>query len=231
MTYFLPFLAVLLGFAVVSLFKLSFQWYIKLLLSFSGAFLLALTVFVLIPEVYHHEEHTHNFKHIGLFIIIGVLLQIVLEFFSHGAEHGHSQHTVAHQHTVFPLSLFISLSIHSILEGFPLSHAHNQNLVYGIFMHKLPVAIVLTTFFINSGVGKWKTAFFLLFFALMTPLGTFLSANVPQLGAYHTELSGVVIGIFLHISTVILFENAEGHRFNLLKFLTVCIGFAVGYLS
>ena len=198
MTYFLPFLAVLLGFAVVSLFKLSSQWYIKLLLSFSGAFLLALTVFVLIPEVYHHEEHTHNFKHIGLFIIIGVLLQIVLEFFSHGAEHGHSQHTVAHQHTAFPLSLFISLSIHSILEGFPL---------------------------------KWKTAFFLLFFALMTPLGTFLSANVPQLGAYHTELSGVVIGIFLHISTVILFENAEGHRFNLLKFLTVCIGFAVGYLS
>ena len=217
MTYVLPFLAVLLGFAVVSLFKLSSQWYIKLLLSFSGAFLLALTVFVLIPEVYHHEEHTHNFKHIGLFIIIGVLLQIVLEFFSHGAEHGHSQHTVAHQHTVFPLSLFISLSIHSILEGFPLSHAHNQNLVYGIFM--------------NSGVGKWKTAFFLLFFALMTPLGTFLSANVPQLGAYHTELSGVVIGIFLHISTVILFENAEGHRFNLLKFLTVFIGFAVGYLS
>ena len=212
MTYFLPFLAVLLGFAVVSLFKLSSQWYIKLLLSFSGAFLLALTVFVLITEVYHHEEHTHNFKHIGLFIIIGVLLQIVLEFFSHGAEHGHSQHTVAHQHTAFPLSLFISLSIHSILEGFPLSHAHNHNLV-------------------NSGVGKWKTTFFLLFFALMTPLGTFLSANVPQLGAYHTELSGIVIGIFLHISTVILFENAEGHRFNLLKFLTVCIGFAVGYLS
>ena len=55
MTYFLPFLAVLLGFAVVSLFKLSSQWYIKLLLSFSGAFLLALTVFVLIPRLIHHH--------------------------------------------------------------------------------------------------------------------------------------------------------------------------------
>ena len=70
-----------------------------------------------------------------------------------------------------------------------------------------------------------------LFFSLMTPLGTYLSANVPQLIAYHTELSAIVIGIFLHISTVILFENAEGHRFNLLKFLSVCVGFAVAYFT
>ena len=230
MNYLLPFLAVVLGYSFVTLFKPAQQQYTKLLLSFSGAYLLALTVFVLIPEVYHsHDEHTHGFKYIGLFVIVGVLLQIVLEFFSHGAEHGHTQHP--HQHSAFPLSLFISLSIHSILEGFPLSHGHNHDLVYGIFVHKLPVAIVLTTFFVNSGVNKWKTALFLLFFALMTPLGTFLSDTVPSLINYHTELSAIVIGIFLHISTVILFENSEGHRFNLLKFLSVCVGFAVAYLT
>jgi zinc/iron permease len=230
MNYLLPFLAVVLGYSFVTFFKPAQQQYTKLLLSFSGAYLLALTVFVLIPEVYHsHDEHTHGFKYIGLFVIVGVLLQIVLEFFSHGAEHGHTQHP--HQHSAFPLSLFISLSIHSILEGFPLSHEHNHDLVYGIFVHKLPVAIVLTTFFVNSGVNKWKTALFLLFFALMTPLGTFLSDTVPSLINYHTELSAIVIGIFLHISTVILFENSEGHRFNLLKFLSVCVGFAVAYLT
>ena len=183
--------------------------------------------------MYHtHEGEGHDFKYIGLFVILGVLLQIVLEFFSHGAEHGHAQHILHTQHTTaFPLSLFVSLSIHSILEGFPLSHGHNHDLVYGIFVHKLPVAIVLTTFFINSGVNKWKTALFLLFFALMTPLGTFLSSTVPSLINYHTELSAIVIGIFLHISTVILFENSEGHRFNLLKFLSVCVGFAVAYFT
>ena len=185
---------------------------------------------MLIPEVYHQHDHSLDFKYIGLFVIVGVLLQIVLEFFSHGAEHGHPGHLHT-AHTAFPLSLFISLSIHSILEGFPLSHGHNHDLVYGIFVHKLPVAIVLTTFFINSGINKWKTALFLLFFSLMTPFGTYLSANVPQLIAYHTELSAIVIGIFLHISTVILFENAEGHRFNLLKFLSVCVGFAVAYFT
>jgi len=232
MNYLLPFLAVVLGYSFVTFFKPAQQQYTKLLLSFSGAYLLALTVFVLIPEVYHsHDEHTHGFKYIGLFVIVGVLLQIVLEFFSHGAEHGHTQHPHPHQHSAFPLSLFISLSIHSILEGFPLSHEHNHDLVYGIFVHKLPVAIVLTTFFVNSGVNKWKTALFLLFFALMTPLGTFLSNTVPSLISYHTELSAIVIGIFLHISTVILFENSEGHRFNLLKFLSVCVGFAVAYLT
>lgn len=231
MNYLLPFLAVVLGYSFVTFFKPAQQQYTKLLLSFSGAYLLALTVFVLIPEVYHSHDEQHNFKYIGLFVIVGVLLQIVLEFFSHGAEHGHTQHRHPHQHSAFPLSLFISLSIHSILEGFPLSYGHNHDLVYGIFVHKLPVAIVLTTFFVNSGVNKWKTALFLLFFALMTPLGTFLSNTVPSLISYHTELSAIVIGIFLHISTVILFENSEGHRFNLLKFLSVCVGFAVAYLT
>ena len=163
MNYFLPFLAVVLGWSVVTFLKPASQRYTKLLLSFSGAYLLALTVFVLIPEVYHQHDHPLDFKYIGLFVIVGVLLQIVLEFFSHGAEHGHPGHLHT-AHTAFPLSLFISLSIHSILEGFPLSHGHNHDLVYGIFVHKLPVAIVLTTFFVNSGINKWKTALFLLFF-------------------------------------------------------------------
>ena len=81
MNYILPFLAVVLGYLYVSYIKPSQQQYTKLLLSFSGAYLLALTVFVLIPEVYHtHEGEGHNFKYIGLFVILGVLLQIVLEF-------------------------------------------------------------------------------------------------------------------------------------------------------
>ena len=238
MNYLLPFLAVVLGYGIVILFQPERQRYIKLLLSFSGAYLLALTVFVLLPEVYHtHNEALgrgvgdgHDTHYIGLFVIAGVLLQIVLEFFSHGAEHGHPDNE-AHPTAAFPFALFVSLSIHSLLEGFPLSHSHNDGLVYGIFMHKLPVAIVLTTFFVHAGVSRWKTALFLLLFALMTPLGTYLSSTVPSLLHYHTELSAVVIGIFLHISAVILFENAEGHRFNLLKFISILAGFALAYLT
>lgn len=231
MNYFLPFLAVVLGFSIVAFFKADNQKFTKLLLAFSGAFLLALTIFVLIPEVYHHHDdgHHHDLKRVGIFVVFGILLQIILEFFSHGAEHGHT-----HSHaksTTFPLLLFISLSIHSILEGFPLSHGHNHSLVYGIFVHKLPISIVLTTFFINSGVSKLKTGLFILLFSLMTPFGTFLSEYVPSLAHYHVELSALVIGIFLHISTVILFESSENHKFNLYKFGSILLGFVIAYFT
>jgi len=50
---------------------------IKLLLSFSGAYLFAITILHLIPEVY--EAHDHS---IGLFVLGGFLFQIILEQFS-----------------------------------------------------------------------------------------------------------------------------------------------------
>ena len=91
--YLLPFLSIIIGTCIVLWLKPNNKNRIKLLLAFSGAFLLGMTVFTLIPEVYHgilEGEHSHeDIKNIGLWIIIGILLQIVLEFFSHGAEHGH----------------------------------------------------------------------------------------------------------------------------------------------
>jgi hypothetical protein len=39
----------------------------------------------------------------------------------------------------------------------------------------------------------------------------------------------VVIGIFLHVSTSILFETEENHRYNLQKFVTVCFGILVAF--
>ena len=38
---------------------------------------------------------------------------------------------------------------------------------------------------------------------------------------------GVVIGIFLHISTTILFESSADHRFNLRKMIAVLLGVAI----
>lgn len=228
MNYLLPFLAVVLGYSFVTFFKPAQQQYTKLLLSFSGAYLLALTVFVLIPEVYHSHDGQHNFKYIGLFVIVGVLLQIVLEFFSHGAEHGHFHSPAKGLQTHFPWGLFISLSIHSVLEGFPL-HEHS-NMVYGIFIHHLPIAMVLTIFFLDSGIGLKRTLAFLFVFSLMTPLGAFLANYVPALLPYHNLMSAVVVGIFLHISSVILFETSENHQFNYRKLGVIIIGFAMAFL-
>lgn len=216
----LPIFSVLLGFLVVVVLKPSQRKNLKLLLAFSGSFLLSITVFHFLPEVYHNNDES-----IGLFIMIGILLQIILEFFSKGAEHGHVH--LKKESTLFPWLLFISLSIHSILEGIPIEAHHN--LIYGIIVHKLPIAIILSTYFLASELSKTKIAFFLILFAIMTPLGVVLSSNFEIIQVYYYELSAIVIGIFLHISTTILFESNENHKFNLTKLLTIIVAVAIAY--
>lgn len=216
----LPVVSVLLGFLIVVVLKPSQRKNLKLLLAFSGAFLLSITVFDFLPEVYQNND-----KSIGLFIMVGILLQIILEFFSKGAEHGHVH--LNKESNLFPWLLFISLSIHSILEGIPIEAHHN--LIYGIIVHKLPVAIILSTFFLASKLSKVKIAFFLVLFAIMTPIGVLLSENFDMVQVYYYQISAVVIGIFLHISTTILFESNENHKFNLTKLLTIIIAVAIAY--
>ena len=221
MIYLLPILAVAFGFAFVVLFNPTVKSNLKLLLAFSGAFLLSITVFELIPHLYEQNSG----KMIGLFIMLGILLQIFLEFFSKGAEHGHVH--VRKNNTVFPWVLFVSLSIHAILEGFPI-HG-NENLLYGIIIHKMPIAIILTSFFFASSLSNVKTIIFLTLFALMTPLGSYLSENVPFLTDYYTQISALVVGIFLHISTTILFESSEGHKFNFTKLIVIIAAVGIAY--
>ncbi|HLV39623.1 ZIP family metal transporter [Xanthomarina sp.] len=220
--YLLPVLAVLLGALIVFFVKKKRSLFTRLLLSFSGAFLLALTLFDLLPEVYNHVEA----KQTGLFIMFGILLQIVLEFFSKGAEHGHIH--IDKDSTHFPWLLFISLCIHSFLEGFPI-HQHND-MVYGVLIHKIPIATLITSFLVQSNYSKKQIAGFLIFFAAMTPLGTFVSNNSAIPGDYIYLINAVVIGIFFHISTVILFESSEGHKFNLSKLLAIFFGVAIAYM-
>jgi len=193
---------------------------LKLLLAFSGSFLLSLTVMHLLPEVY--ENHNHS---IGIFIMVGILFQIILEFFSKGAEHGH-----VHGHdkiTQMPWLLFISLCLHALLEGFPVGHHHD--LAIGIAIHHLPIAIILTTFFLNAELNKVALFFFMLAFAVMTPLGTFLSDGFPLLNNYYTEITAVVIGILFHISSTIIFESSEGHKFNIAKISMIILGIILAY--
>lgn len=222
-TYFpllLPLFSVLLGYAFALFLKPKAKKNLKLLLAFSGSFLLSLTVMHLLPEIYK----TQNTK-IGLFIMIGILFQIVLEFFSKGAEHGH-----VHGHDKLfkmPWLLFISLCIHALLEGFPVGHQHE--LALGIAIHHFPIAIILTSFFVNADLNKKALFLFMIFFAIMTPLGTFLSETIPLLNDYYTEITAIVIGILFHISSTIIFESSEGHQFNIAKISMIVLGIALAY--
>ena len=220
MNYLLPLFSVLFGYGIALFLKPKSKTNLKLLLAFSGSFLLSLTVIQLLPEVY--ESNNSN---IGLFIMAGILFQIILEFFSKGAEHGHvhGHETMTH----IPWLLFISLCIHAFLEGFPVSHHHN--LAVGIAIHHLPIAIILTVFFINSSLNKNAIFAFMLTFAVMTPLGTIISDYLPILNDYYTEITAVVIGLLFHISSTIIFESSEGHKFNIAKISMIIFGIVFAY--
>ena len=220
--YLLPIYAVLIGVGLVALLKQKKSNYTRLLLPFSGAFLLALTLFDLLPEVYEHLDA----KQTGLFIMGGILMQIILEFFSKGAEHGHVHIHV--KNTIFPWALFISLCIHSVMEGFSI-HQHN-NMVYGILVHKIPIAMVITTFLVYSKFSRLQVIIFIALFAVMTPIGTYISNNVAMVSGYVNLINAFVIGIFFHISTIILFESSEGHKFNLSKLVAIILGVSIAFM-
>ncbi len=220
MNYLFPLLSVLLGYVIALFLKPKNKTNLKLLLAFSGSFLLSLTVMHLLPDVYKS-----NNPNVGIFIIIGILFQIILEFFSQGAEHGH-----VHGHekmSQIPWLLFISLCIHALLEGLPVSRHHD--LAIGIAIHHLPIAIILTTFFVNSNLNKKAIFVFMVTFAIMTPFGTILSDYLPLLNQYYNHITAIVIGILFHISSTIIFESSEGHKFNIAKISMIILGIMLAY--
>jgi zinc transporter ZupT len=206
---------------------------LKLLIAFSGAYLLSITALHLLPEVFTGDDRGAYF---GSFVLVGFFIQVMLEHFSSGIEHGHA-HT--HRSAGLPVGLMIGLCLHAFLEGMPLgggdaghshhghSHSHGlEPLLLGIVLHKYPVAMVFLAMLLNSGLGKAKAFGLLAVFAAMAPLGTLLS-GVEMVGQYNRESLAIVIGIFLHVSTTILFESSEGHRFNAYKMMAIAAGLAL----
>ncbi len=232
---FVLFIAALFGGLAVFLFKRDNKKNLKLVLSFSGAYLFAITVLHLIPEVYESGN-----RNIGLFILLGFAFQLFLEHFSEGIEHGHI-HTHQHQNKAFPFGIMISLSLHAFLEGMPLvdlSALSNQHtpLVYGIAIHHIPAAFALASVLLANQIKRPFLILFILIFAAMTPLGSefsnLLQSNtIGEISTYFDLIMATVIGMFLHISTTILFESNVDHRFNFYKMIAIVIGAGIAIIN
>lgn len=229
MNLLLPFLAVLLGFVAAIVIKPQSANRMKLLLAFSGAFLLSAVASEFLPEIYGTGESTY-----AAYLMGGVFLQIILEFFSKGAEHGHLH--VNKDVSVFPFLLFGSLCLHAFLEGMPLqeSHGHDHNhgmgMLYGIAVHKIPIAFILTSFLLNSKFKTYKTVLIILFFAAMSPLGSLTAGNIEFLQEVMLPIKAIVAGIVLHVSTTLILEASENHKFNLAKIVVMVLGGVLGFL-
>jgi len=217
LTLLLPFFAVYLGAAIALCFRHKEIFGIKLILAFSGSFLLSIIVMNLLPHLFQDSKTSP-----GIWIMVGIVFQILLELFSKGAEHGHTHSSKSNK---IPWVLIGSLCVHAFMEGMPLSN--QPELLIGIIIHKLPIAMVITLLLWEIKTGKFHKIIALFVFASMTPLGGVVKENLLNYEAITTIIDAIVVGILLHISTTILFESSAGHIFNLRKFIAILTGIVI----
>jgi zinc and cadmium transporter len=215
------------------------KW-LKIALAFSGAYLFTITIIHLLPDTIRASPDPHR---IGYYVLAGFFLQMVLEIFSQGIEHGHIHtHThPEHRHGIssMPFLLLGSLFVHSFLEGSILvrggvgNHHHHvsdnfYHVLFGIAVHHIPAGFALMSV-LMSRLGNFQKAFgYLLIFAAGSPLGILFSNTLMSNEALGSEvysvLTGLVAGNFLHISTTILFETSPDHHFNRNKLIATAVG-------
>lgn len=237
MDYLLLLSSILAGAISVFAFKLDTPRRVKLLNAFTGAYLLCLTVLHLLPELYHQElpeVASHPAMRLGVLILAGFFTQVALDVISMGVEHGHA-HPMHHGHV--PYGVMIGLCLHAFVEamalGSPQGHydiASRKLLLWSIVLHNYPVSIALLGMLLQTGLARGKAVGLLLVFAAMAPIGMFVSAH-SNMAHYSRELTAFVIGIFMHISTTILFESSDIHRFNFAKLAAIIVGTILGFLS
>ncbi len=211
-------------------FKTTDSVHVKLLLAFSGAFLLGVTVLHMLPELYARQD-----DHTGLWILAGFMLQVVLEFFSRGIEHGHV-HVHGKAGGSLPLVTLFSLFVHSFTEGMPFADPRvggDVAFVAGVLLHKMPMAIALSTILQRTGTSTMRSWAILGVFGVAAPLGILFGHlfGTGEGDGFLSAALALAIGMLLHISTTIIFESTPDHRFNARRFLTVLAGTLLAILT
>ncbi|MHA6697457.1 ZIP family metal transporter [Chryseobacterium sp. A321] len=196
----------------------------KSLLVLSAGFLITICLNEVFPIVYERIDHN-----IGIWVIAGVLLQMFLENLTKGFEHGHMHHHSAD--AILPLALIVGLFIHAFIEGIPLANETEWNTPYlqGILIHNLPISFILGSFLFQHKKFSASSWFIIALFAIASPLGMLLGRYFdPNLEPYFLAVVG---GIFLHISSVIIFESNKNHNVDWSKIVLVVLGIAFALLG
>ncbi len=200
----------------------------KNLLILSAGFLITICLNEVFPQVYTAEEGSS----LGIFVIAGVLLQMILEALTKGFEHGHFHHH--NDHNILPVALMVGLFIHAFIEGIPLANEEHELSPYllGIVFHNLPISFILGAFLFNRNEGKstmsYPSILIVALFALASPMGMLLGNYFnPDLQPYFLAIVG---GIFLHISSVIIFESNKNHNIDWTKIGLVILGVSLALI-
>lgn len=210
------------------------KW-IYLFLSAGGAFLMTIIFTHILPELFERIP-----SQAGYFLLAGFLIQILLENYSRGIEHGHA-HTSGSTKVLY--ISYLALCVHATIEGMPMASVlfnstteFHEQLTIGIMLHKIPVAITLAMLLSKSGISKKQSTFWITGFILCTVLGSsiqyFIGETTGEGAADIMFMSlGLTIGILLHVSTTILFESSDHHRLSPSRIAVIAVGIIAGLLA
>ena len=229
MIYSLLFIVSLASGLLVFGFKDKLKPSITALLSFSGSYLLSVCFLHLLPELFHQAT-----SEIGIYLLVGFFLQLILDYFSGGIEHGHT-HVNHSKVGSFPLLIFLSLGMHAFLEAMPVHHlSHSSNIssyLIGLLLHKAPISFILATLLLGYELKKTSIILGIIVFSLISPLGVFVGSYLEVSTDLFQNLLAISIGIILHLSTTILLETNGDHKIKWKKLLPLFGGIAFALLS
>jgi zinc and cadmium transporter len=204
-----------------------------LLLAFSGSFLLSITFLHLLPETF-----TEIGSRAGLLLLVGFFVQLLIQRFTHGLEHGHVH--VHHGHRIPLTSIFMGLALHAFMEGLPLGFnyktaATEPSLYMAVAVHKLPEAMLVATLF-STTKGRSSALTMLLFFSLLTPGASILAAQLGENYGNSAEMVlyfiPIVAGAFIHIATTIFFESGtKQHMLTWQKITAILSGVGIALVT
>jgi zinc and cadmium transporter len=205
------------------------------LLTFSGAYLLSVTLLHLIPEA----AAAIGFQ-MGAYMLAGFFLQQVLQRLTHGVEHGHSH--VGHGHHHIPvLSLVLGMAVHAFGEGVPLGATYHDGstipaLYIAIALHKLPEAMLIASLLIHNRNSKLKVFVMLSLFALLSPASSLLThyygLSIEGFKSVLPFIIAIVTGSFLHIGTTIFYESGNKlHAISWKKWTVTAAAIALAALT
>ena len=195
----------------------------KHLLIISAGFMITICLTEIFPQIYHEES-----KNLGLWVIGGVLLQMLLENMTKGFEHGHYHHHS--EKDILPVALIIGMFIHAFIEGIPVANETDvfSGYLQGIVIHNIPISFILGAFLFRHRKFQASSWLVITLFALASPLGIYTGKYFnPEWTPYFLAIVG---GIFLHISSVIIFESNKNHNTDWTKIGLVILGVVAAVL-
>lgn len=202
---------------------------------FSGGVILSTIIFHIFPDIYTESKCFVAPFSSGLsFLVLFSIDKLYLQY-----KDTHGNQATELDSRLQALVFICALSLHSFMEGLGTSVKNGMHLLWytvGLIGHKWIEAFVVSVAIHSSGFSHQSVVLLLLFYSILTPLGTVLGMvllNSKSSASMTADLlNGMACGSFFYIGFIEMLNSEFNHSFEIKrrdreKILSVFSGFFV----